>query len=67
MTVDNAISLWSSNLDLVAGSIGGQVTAVQRIINDERGLAIWNSRYSEVRITCVFSATSTSTKMWAVG
>ena len=45
-------------------------TAVQRIINDERGLAIWNLRqkYSAnyLRFQCGFNANSTSTKTCAV-
>ena len=46
-------------------------TEVQGIINDERGLAIWNSRWKYsayyLRFQCVFNANSTSTKTWAVG
>ena len=46
-------------------------TAVEHNINDERGLAIWDSRLKHsayyLRLQCVFNANSTSTKTWAVG
>ena len=39
---------------------------LSNIIGNERGIAIWNCIENTMRITCVFNANSTSTKMQAV-